>query len=118
MQTLRLRTRPANTLTPLRAACCALALSLPLTAAAEPAHRSKAAVNAFKRTNACPSTAAPRGPCPGWIVDHIIPLCAGGPDTPRNMQWQTVADAKAKDVHEHAQCRRLRNLALAIDTLR
>jgi hypothetical protein len=30
-------------------------------------------------------------------VDHIIPLKRGGPDVPSNMQWQTIADSKAKD---------------------
>jgi hypothetical protein len=32
--------------------------------------------------------------CP--VIDHILPLKRGGPDTPANMEWQT-ADAKAKD---------------------
>lgn len=37
---------------------------------------------------------------PGWIIDHIKPLKEGGADDPSNMQWQTVADAKAKDKWE------------------
>lgn len=41
---------------------------------------------------------------PGYIVDHIIPLACGGPDAPSNMQWQTVADAKAKDAVERKGC--------------
>ena len=35
--------------------------------------------------------------CPGYVIDHIIALKRGGPDTPANMQWQTVGEAKAKD---------------------
>lgn len=35
--------------------------------------------------------------CHGYVVDHIKPLKRGGPDTPFNMQWQTTAEAKAKD---------------------
>jgi hypothetical protein len=35
--------------------------------------------------------------CPG---DHIIPLKRGGADEPWNMQWQTIADGKAKDATE------------------
>jgi hypothetical protein len=37
---------------------------------------------------------------PGYVVDHIIPLKRGGLDTPSNMQWQTKAEAKAKDKWE------------------
>lgn len=68
--------------------------------------RSKAQVNHFKNTHPCPATAKPRGPCPGYVVDHIKPLCAGGADHKSNMQWQTAADAKIKDRAERAQCGR------------
>ena len=37
-------------------------------------------------------------------VDHIVPLCAGGPDGPENMQWQAVEEAKAKDLEERRVC--------------
>jgi hypothetical protein len=42
---------------------------------------------------------------PGYVVDHIKPLACGGVDTPSNMQWQTVADAKVKEKVELAGCR-------------
>ena len=42
---------------------------------------------------------------PGYVVDHIIPLECGGADSPGNMQWQTIAEAKAKDRTE-GNCRR------------
>ena len=45
------------------------------------------------------STGYPHGR-PGYVVDHIVPLKRGGADTPANMQWQTKADAKAKDKWE------------------
>jgi hypothetical protein len=34
---------------------------------------------------------------PGYVIDHVTPLSRGGRDAPSNMQWQTKADAKAKD---------------------
>jgi hypothetical protein len=40
------------------------------------------------------------------VIDHVNPLCAGGPDHPSNMQWQTVADAKIKDRAERRMCRK------------
>jgi hypothetical protein len=48
----------------------------------------------FKRSR---GTDKPRGACPSYVVDHVIPICAGGADDPLNMQWKTIADAKAKD---------------------
>jgi len=37
---------------------------------------------------------------PGYVVDHVKALECGGLDDESNMQWQTVADAKAKDETE------------------
>lgn len=63
---------------------------------------------AFVQQHPCPSTGKARGACPGWVVDHIVPLCAGGADAPRNMQWQTVNKAKTKDRQEREMCRKQR----------
>lgn len=63
-------------------------------------HRSSSARYDFKKTNHCPSTGQPRGACPGYVIDHVIPLKRGGADHPTNMQWQTKEDAKAKDKWE------------------
>ena len=59
--------------------------------------RSQAARAAFKREHPCPATHLPTGPCPGYIIDHVIALKRGGADSPANMQWQTVEEAKVKD---------------------
>jgi hypothetical protein len=66
--------------------------------------RSKAAKGAFERQSPCPSTGKSNGRCPGYIVDHVTALECGGADAPSNMQWQTTADAKAKDKTER-NCR-------------
>ena len=60
----------------------------------------------FQRANPCPSTDKRSGACPGYVKDHIDPLCNGGPDAVINMQWQSIEDAKAKDRWERAICRR------------
>lgn len=87
----------------LLAICCGIG-----AADAEPAHRSGAAIRAFKAQSPCPATGSPKGSCPGWVIDHVYPLCAGGADDPGNMQWQTAEDAKAKDKWEWELCRTLK----------
>jgi hypothetical protein len=83
-------------------------IALAVPAFAERTPRSATELRAFKRANPCPSTGQRRGACPGYVVDHVEPMCAGGPDHRSNMQWQTVADAKAKDRLESAACRSLK----------
>src|SRR5207253_8752697 len=62
--------------------------------------RSSAAKHAFERQHPCPSTGKTSGRCPGYVVDHVRPLECGGADAPSNMQWQTIAQGKAKDKTE------------------
>lgn len=63
-------------------------------------HRSREVTREFEREHRCPSTGKHYGACPGYVKDHVRALCVGGADSPSNMQWQTVAEAKAKDKWE------------------
>ena len=59
--------------------------------------RSPEAKHASQRSHPCQSTGRTSGACPGYVIDHVQPLKRGGADAPGNMQWQTVAAAKAKN---------------------
>lgn len=93
MQTLRLS---------LGAAVAAICL---VAQAADSTTRNRSVRAAFQRTHPCPETHQTHGPCPGYVVDHHLPLCAGGEDRPENMQWQTRAEGLAKDRREWELCR-------------
>ena len=68
-------------------------------------HRSTKAINDFKRTHPCPATGvASTKSCKGYVIDHVKPLACGGADAPSNMQWQTIAEGKAKDKWERKGC--------------
>lgn len=66
--------------------------------------RDPVARHAFVKVHACPSTGAHRLPCPGYVIDHVKALACGGADDPVNMQWQTIAEGKAKDKWERREC--------------
>lgn len=66
--------------------------------------RSQEAKKLFKLKHPCPANGLRTGPCPGYVIDHVVALACGGPDTPGNMQWQTKAAAKAKDKWERIGC--------------
>jgi hypothetical protein len=80
-----------------------LTLSAPLDADAA-TQRRPAARAEFQRLNPCPANGLRRGACPGWQVDHKIPLKCGGADKPGNMQWLTVRAHKAKTKREARAC--------------
>lgn len=49
--------------------------------------RSTAQRAAFIRMHPCPATGEVTGACPGWAVDHVVPLVRGGADSVGNLQW-------------------------------
>jgi 5-methylcytosine-specific restriction endonuclease McrA len=86
------------------------ALSFP---AAADAKRSAQAKYQFQKANPCPVNLAHRGRCPGYDIDHIVPLCAGGADSPENMQWLTKSAHKEKTRRDVFECRMARRNSLA-----
>lgn len=61
--------------------------------------RSKKVIAKFKELYACPSNGNHSGACPGWAIDHVIPLACGGRDAVYNMQWlpATIKSASGSD---------------------
>lgn len=89
-------------------AALAAAGALSCTAAFARIERDRAQVRAFRAEHPCPATGRTRGACPGWHVDHVIALCAGGPDRPSNMQWITREDHRFKTLVDVRECRKNR----------
>ena len=100
--------RQLNFALPLLAALLAGSFSMSVDARVP---RSMAERAAFIRANPCPATGLRRGTCPGYQVDHTIPLCAGGPDLRSNMFWLTVEEHRFKTFVDVRECRKLRRMA-------
>lgn len=69
--------------------------------------RSTKVINAFKRLYACPSTGLHKGPCPGWAIDHVVPIACSGADAVYNMQWlpDEIKSAKGEFSKDHFERR-------------
>jgi hypothetical protein len=76
----------------------AIAVAISSTAPSAREYRSREVTREFQREHPCPSTGRTTGPCPGYRRDHVESLACDGPDAVSNMQWQTIRDAKAKDL--------------------
>jgi len=73
--------------------------------AAEPIKRSAAVRSEFQRHNPCPATGKRQGRCPGYEIDHVRALCAGGADSSGNLQWLTVEEHRRKTKVDVRECR-------------
>lgn len=85
-----------------------------VTATAVSGERSSSLIYQFRKANVCPSTGERSKSCPGYVVDHGIPFCAGkylgmNFDVLENLQYQERELAKAKDRLERQLCRKLRD---------
>lgn len=68
------------------------------------ASRDPAQVRAFRKNHPCPATGKADGPCIGFVVNHVVPLCWGGKDAPLNMEWQDVTKSYLRDKFEREAC--------------
>jgi hypothetical protein len=96
-------------------AVTALGLALAVTwdfASAASSARARAAEAQFRAAHPCPATGLTQGLCKGYVIDRIIPPVCGGTDALENMQWLTLAEAKAKARWERIGCRPGRKLVL------
>jgi hypothetical protein len=90
---------------------CLLAISL--ISSVDATTRSAKVRKEFVKTHPCPAKVEhSKTTCPGFVVDHIIPLCAGGKDAIENMQWQTKEESYKKDKFERSQCASLKKAAV------
>lgn len=60
--------------------------------------RNPAMRRVFQILHPCPSTSRTKGWCPGWEIDHVIPLACGGCDAIVNMQWLPVSIKSAEGI--------------------
>jgi len=64
----------------------------------------------FMQSHPCPANGHIRGKCPGYVIVHATPLCAGGADRWSNMQWRTPEEAKRLEGDEQKQCEEFKRL--------
>ena len=65
--------------------------------------RSPQVLAAFRNAYPCPATKQSTGACPGWAIDHVIPLACGGADAVYNLQWlpDQIKSARGKYSKDH-----------------
>jgi hypothetical protein len=73
--------------------------------------RSRTVLKDFVQIHPCPANNLPDVSCPGWAIDHVIPLASCGVDEIINLQWlpdaiKSCAGTECKDRWErkHNHC--------------
>lgn len=61
--------------------------------------RSTAVRNSFQKNHPCPSTGQTTGACPGWQMNHVIPLACGGCDAVSNLDWMPITIKTCAEPH-------------------
>lgn len=56
-------------------------------------------LTAYKKLHPCPGTGRTTGACPGWALNHIVPLAKGGCDAVSNLAWIPVEVKSCADPH-------------------
>ncbi|MEY2688980.1 MAG: hypothetical protein RL375_3178 [Pseudomonadota bacterium] len=59
--------------------------------------RNRQVLSAFRKLHPCPATGASEGACPGWEINHTIPLACGGCDSVTNLDWMPVQAKTCKE---------------------
>lgn len=49
--------------------------------------RSRKVLRDYTRVFPCPANLKPTASCPGWALNHYIPLASGGCDSAANLNW-------------------------------
>lgn len=56
-------------------------------------------LTSFRREHPCPATGAASGACPGWALNHVVPLACGGCDAVSNLDWMPDSIKSCADTH-------------------
>lgn len=75
--------------------------------------RSAKVLRAFVRDNPCPVTGEASTSCPGYRLEHIVPLCLGGKDEVSNIAWVIYEDWRRYANAENTVCAKIRKLRKA-----
>ena len=63
-------------------------------------HRRSAVIAVYRHEHPCPVTGKITGACPGWAINHVVPLACGGCDAVSNMMWMRNDVKKIVDGYE------------------